>query len=278
MSRQILARIAFLLLAVCGAQLAVAQVIIPPLAARVTDQTATLNSEQIATLEQRLAAFELRKGSQLAVLIVPTTSSETIEQYALRVVEQWKLGRKKVDDGALLIIAKDDRTVRIEVGYGLEGALTDATSKRIISELLVPHFKEGDFYGGIAAAVEQMIRVVDGEALPAPKPTSTAGTMANFEEAMPMLFVAALVIGGVLRAVLGKFLGAVAAGAVVGVVAWFVIGALSLAVFAGVIAFFFTLTGVGAGGMGGMRGLGGGRGGFGGGGGGFGGGGASGRW
>jgi uncharacterized protein len=126
---------------------------IPPLTARVTDQTATLTSEQTAALEQKLQAFEATKGSQLAVLIVPTTGNEQIEQYSLRVVDQWKLGRKNVDDGVLLIVAKNDRMMRIEVGYGLEGVLNDATSKRIISEIIVPRFQQGDFYGGINAGL-----------------------------------------------------------------------------------------------------------------------------
>jgi len=141
---------------------------IPKLESRVTDLTGTLTAEQQTALERKLAAFEARKGSQLALLIVPTTRPEEIEQYSIRVVDQWKLGRRKVDDGALLIIAKNDRTLRIEVGYGLEGVLTDATSNRIISETITPLLRTGDFYGGIAAGFDQMMRVIDGEPLPAP--------------------------------------------------------------------------------------------------------------
>ena len=140
----------------------------PPLKGRVTDLTGTLKPEQAASLEQLLRSFEARKGSQIAVLIVPTTAPETVEQYALRVGEQWKIGRKDVDDGAILVVAKDDRTLRIEVGYGLEGALNDATASRIIREVIVPRFREGDFFGGISAGVDRMIRVIDGEPLPAP--------------------------------------------------------------------------------------------------------------
>src|SRR5512140_1885383 len=164
--------LAFTLYWVCVAGAAVP---VPPLAGRVTDQTATLTAEQKAALEQTLQAFEARKGSQIALLIVPTTAPETIEQYALRVAEQWKLGRKKVDDGAVLVVAKTDRALRIEVGYGLEGALNDATSKRIISEIITPRFREGDFYGGISAGVGQIIRVIDGEPLPAPAGTPAGG-------------------------------------------------------------------------------------------------------
>ena len=141
---------------------------IPPLEARVTDLTGTLTAEQQSTLDAKLAAFEKRKGSQLAVLIVPTTQPEEIEQYSIRVAEKWKLGRAKPDDGALLLVATQDRRIRIEVGRGLEGALTDLTSKRIVADTITPLFKQGDFAGGINAGVDQMIRVVDGEPLPPP--------------------------------------------------------------------------------------------------------------
>ena len=134
------ARACALTLTLCCAITAEGQIAVPPLTGRITDQTATLTADQKAALEQTLQAFEARKGSQLAVLIVSTTAPETIEQYALRVAEQWKLGRKKVDDGAILVVAKTDRALRIEVGYGLEGALNDATSKRIISETIAPRF------------------------------------------------------------------------------------------------------------------------------------------
>ena len=260
---------------------ATAQVPVPPLSGRVVDLTSTLNAEQKAALEQTLKAFEARKGSQLAVLLVPTTEPEAIEQYSLRVVEQWKLGRKKVDDGALLLIAKNDRALRIEVGYGLEGALNDATSKRIVSEIITPRFKQQDFYGGIAAGVEQMIRVVDGEPLPAPANRQTAGND-DFGQYAPVLFILAMVVGGILRAMLGRLPGAVVTGGVVALLAWFIIGALSIALIAGVIALVLTLVGGGRG-LGGFTGGGfgsggGSGGGFSGGGGGFGGGGASGRW
>ncbi|MEO6064759.1 MAG: TPM domain-containing protein [Lysobacterales bacterium] len=248
---------------------------------RVTDQTATLTADQKAALEQTLQAFEASKGSQLAVLIVSTTAPEAIEQYALRVAEQWKLGRKKVDDGAVLVVAKDDRALRIEVGYGLEGALNDATSKRIIGEIITPRFKQGDFYGGITAGVDRIIRVIDGEPLPEPK-GKRAGDTPDISQYIPIIFMLALVVGGVLRAVLGRFLGALVTGGAVAVIAWLIVGTAFIALVAGAIALFVTLL---SGGMGG-RGVGGHYGGFGtggfgrggGGGGGFGGGGASGRW
>ena len=277
--------------ALAASAMVAAQVPVPPLTGHVTDLTGTLTAEQKTALEQTLTAFEARKGSQLAVLMLASTAPEEIEQYALRVAEKWKLGRKKVDDGAILVVAKDDRAVRIEVGYGLEGALTDLTSKRIISEIILPRFKQQDFNGGITAGVDQVIRVVDGEPLPAPNntPGDPLGRgVGSVQQYAPLLFILALAVGGVLRATLGKFPGSLVTGGVVAVIAWFVVGAVSLALGAGVLALFITLLGGGMGGrgLGGFGGLGGhyggggrgGGGGFGGGGGGFGGGGASGRW
>jgi uncharacterized protein len=274
--------------ALCWVAVAGAQVPVPALTGRVVDQTGTLSPAQQATLEQTLATFEARKGTQIAVLIVPTTAPEGIEQFSIRVAEKWKLGRKKVDDGAILIVAKDDRTTRIEVGYGLEGVLTDLTSHRIIDEAVLPRFKSQDFYGGIAAGVGQIIRVVDGEPLPEPSRSPATG-VGDFGRFIPIVFILAIAVGGVLRSALGRFPGALVTGGAVAVIAWFVAGALSMALFAGVIALFVTLLGGGMGrpgfggyygGMGGGRGGGGGGGGggFSGGGGGFGGGGASGRW
>ncbi len=266
--------------------LSAAQLAVPPLTGHVIDQTVTLTAAQKAALEQTLTAFEARKGSQLAVLMVASSAPEEIEQYALRVAEQWKLGRRRVDDGAILVVAKNDRAMRIEVGYGLEGALGDLTSKRIISETILPRFKGQDFYGGITAGVEQIIRVVDGEPLPAPSARSSQGigNVGDVQQYAPMLFILALAVGGVLRATLGKVPGSLVTGGVVAVIAWFVIGAISMALVAGVVALFVTLLGGGmlgrglGGYYGGGRGRGGHGGGFSGGGGGFGGGGASGRW
>jgi len=269
-----------------------AQVAVPPLKGRATDLTGTLKPEQVASLEQMLRSFEERKGSQIAVLMVRTTAPETIEQYALRVAEQWQVGRKKVDDGVVLVIAKDDRTVRIEVGYGLEGVLNDATASRIIREVMVPRFREGDFYGGIGAAVDRMIRVIDGEPLPEPRPGPQVegGTL----QMLPVLFILALVGGAILRRALGRVFGSLATGGAVGIVAWLLVGTLAIALIAALLGFLFTLVGglgtgrryygglpggYGGWGGGGFGGGGsGGGGGFSGGGGSFGGGGASGRW
>ncbi len=264
---------------------------VPPLQARVTDLTGTLTAEQAQALEQSLAQLEASKGSQLAVLIVPTTAPETIEQFGIRVADEWKLGRKGVDDGAILIVAKDDRQVRIEVGYGLEGALNDATCERIVSETIIPQFQDGDFYGGISAGVARMIQVVSGEPLPPPAPYR-APRGGSLRSLGPVLLLLVLIVGGLTRSTLGKVPGAAVTGGVIGLLVWLFAGAVAVAVGAAVIGFLFTLLGGGMAGpwmMGGMGGgfrggfgggLGGGGfgGGFSGGGGGFGGGGASGSW
>jgi uncharacterized protein len=257
---------------------------VPPLNARVTDQTQTLSQDTLNQLEAKLRAFEARKGVQLAVLMVRSTAPEPIEQYALRVAEKWRLGRQRVDDGALLIVAKDDRAVRIEVGYGVEGALSDVIARRIIDDQITPRFRSGDFDGGISAGVEQMMRVIDGEALPAPSSRSRQSSN-DPGQIWPVVIVVAAALGGVLRRMFGRVGGAVIAGGVLGGLTWFVAGAVTTAALAALAGFGVTLLGLGMGGfMGGMsgrhRGSGwsGGDGGFRGGGGGFGGGGASGRW
>ena len=277
------------------APLYAAQVSVPPLTKHAVDLTGTLTPQQLQELDESLRAFEELKGSQIALLIVPTTQPETIEQYALRVAEQWKLGRKKVDDGAILLIAKNDRTLRIEVGYGLEGALNDATAKRIIEEVITPHFKQGDFYGGIRAGIDRMINVVDGEPLPPPEQAKGVTGVVNppkshlgLQQLLPIVLIGAFVVGGILRGIFGRVFGSLITGGLIGVLAWLIAGAIFGALIAGLIAFFFTLMGGGRGGPGifpggglgggGFGGGGFGGGGFGGGGGGFGGGGASGRW
>ena len=263
-----------------------AQLAVPPLSGHVVDQTGALSADQKALLEQQLAAFEASKGSQIAVLIVPTTAPEAIEPYTLRVAEKWKLGRKKVDDGAILVIAKDDRTLRIEVGYGLEGALSDAISKRIIDETIVPRFRQQDFAGGIAAGAVQMMAVVNGEPLPAP--VASPQSQYSNDGTVPPSFIAALVAlviaSLIARAVMGALVGSLVTAGLAAGAAWLLTGVLVSALVAAGAAFFVTLVGVlnllslfmRSGGYGGGGGRGGG--GFSGGGGGFGGGGASGRW
>jgi uncharacterized protein len=280
-----------LLVAAVGLAAAQGLVPIPKLEARVTDLTGTLTAEQQSALEDKLAAFEARKGTQIVVLIVPTTHPEEIEQYSIRVVEQWKIGRKRVDDGVLLIVAKNDRRVRIEVGYGLEGALPDAIANRIIAETIRPLFAQNDFYGGINAGVDQIETVVAGEALPAPDRTwHGGGSRRGIGSLLPFLFIAVFIGSSALRAILGRPAGAIVTGGITGVIVWLFGGFIVAAVIASVVAFLFALLSGGIGGGlaraggfggwgGGMMGGGmGGGGGFSGGGGGFGGGGASGGW
>ena len=294
---------AFLLLAALAAT-AQQLVAVPPLTSPVTDLTGTLTADQVAALDARLRAFEQGKGSQVAVLIVPTTQPEAIEQYSLRVVEAWRLGRGKVDDGALLIVALDDRKLRIEVGYGLEGALPDATANRIIDEDITPQFRRGDYYGGIATGVDRILRVIDGEPLPEPELRSPSQGLPGLFTLLPFLFIFAMVGGSILRRMFGRVGGALGVGGLIGFLTWVLVGILGLAFVAGILAFLFALFGGSGGGgpsaggsgwysrrhgsgwgyPGGFGGGGWGRGGGGfgggwsGGGGGFGGGGASGSW
>jgi uncharacterized protein len=240
------ARASVLALLLCWAFAAFADVAVPPLTGRVVDQTGTLSAADIAALTQTLSGLELRKGSQVAVLIVPTTEPETIEQYSIRVAEAWKIGRKKIDDGALLVIAKNDRKLRIEVGYGLEGALTDVTSRRIIDEIITPKFKNGDFAGGVSAGVDRIIGVIDGEPLPPPPPRPQQHRdNSDFLEFLnpfnPFTIIIVLVLGGVFRSVLGRLFGSIATGGMIAVVAWFIFGSLILSGIAGLIASVFTM-------------------------------------
>ena len=262
---------------------------IPKLEARVTDLTGTLTAGQQAELEQKLADFEARKGAQIAVLVVATTAPEEIEQYSIRVVEAWKLGRKKVDDGALLILAKNDHTLRIENGYGLEGVLTDAASNRIIEDTMVPLLRQGQYFAAISAGVDQIMRLVDGESLPAPDRT-WQNRRAQHWNALPFAIFGFLILSNLLRAVFGRSLGAALSAGGTGLLVFLLTQALVLSLGAGVVALLAALflgssgggwsSGSGFGGFGGGFGGfgGGGGGGFSGGGGGFGGGGASGRW
>jgi uncharacterized protein len=280
------------LLAGIGVVLAVAAAddlqLIPALTARVTDTTGTLDTQQQQALESELAALEQSKGSQVAVLMVATTQPEEIEQYSIRVVDAWKLGRKNVDDGVLLIIAKDDHHVRIEVGRGLEGAIPDAAAARIIREYITPKFRAGDFNGGIHDAIDALTKLIDGEPLPPPltndhKPHSD----------MVNSLITALFIGFWARAFFGGLSSTPRAGlvgAATGGLAWFLSGLLPLGLGMGMFGLVLGwLGGSGGGGFisrggsggwsgGGGFGGGGGGGGFSGGGGGFAGGGASGSW
>ncbi|WP_183261982.1 YgcG family protein [Bradyrhizobium sp. CIR48] len=214
-----------------------ADVAIPELTGRVVDQTGTLSSSNVAALSQRLRDFETRKGSQIAVLIVPTTQPETIEQFSIRVAEAWKIGRKKVDDGAILVVAKNDRHLRIEVGYGLEGALTDVTSRRIIDEIITPKFRAGDFGGGISDGVDRMIRVIDGEPLPVPSPTVSFGHLDDLAPVFIVTLFASIGVGGFFRAMLGRLLGSLVTGGIIAGLTWLILGSFALAIAVGVLGF-----------------------------------------
>jgi uncharacterized protein len=270
---------------------ATGEVAIPPLSARVTDLTGTLSAPQIQSLDSRLRDFERAKGSQIAVLVVPTTEPESIEQYSIRVADAWKIGRARVDDGVILLVAKADRRLRIEVGYGLEGAIPDAIAKRIESEVIAPHFRVGDFYGGIAAGVDALMKSVAGESLPAPQPLFEGRHHPIDFQTILLLFVALVLGDAIFRRLFGRVAGAAISGGIVAVIVWVIAGVLAFAVIGGLIGFFVALVngmatrggwpggGWGGGWSGGGWGGGGfGGGGFSGGGGGFGGGGASGSW
>ena len=273
-----------------------AQVPLPKLEARVTDLTGTLTAAQQSALEEKLAAFEARKGAQIAVLILPTTAPEDIAQFGIRLAEAWKIGRKGTADGAILIVAKEDRAMRIEVGYGLEGALTDSTSARITGETIAPLFKQGDFYGGVNAGLDQMIRVIDGESLPAPDQAWKPGSKPALP--WPFVFVGLYILNAALGSFIGRLPGASVSALVGAGLVWWITSKLLFALF-GLVGFFLLALFLGmgggsrfgsggrsvfrdvgrGGGFGGFGGgFGGGGGGFSGGGGGFGGGGASGRW
>ena len=236
------ARASLLALLLCWACSALALVAVPALSGRVVDQTGTLTAGDIAALTQQLKDLETRKGSQIAVLIVPTTDGEAIEQFSLRVAEAWKIGRKRIDDGALLVIAKNDRRLRIEVGYGLEGALTDATTKRIIDEDITPKFKAGDFAGGVSAGVNRMIRVAEGEKLPEPAPPhwEAPDLLSYLNPGNPLVVVGLIILAAALRSFLGRFVGAAAVGGIVGIFGWFVSGSLAAAMLVGFAAFVVT--------------------------------------
>jgi len=270
---------------------------VPPLSGHVIDGTGTLTADQRQSLETRLTAFEASSGSQVVVLVVPTTLPEDIASYANRVGNAWKIGRKEIGDGLLLIVAKDDRTLRIEVAKSLEGAIPDLAAKRVIDDAITPRFKQGDYAGGLDAGAEQIMALIRGEALPAPaQNVKGGGAIADFQwqDLAIFLFFGVLVVGSIARQVAGNKLGAFLTGGVVGVVAMVLTASLWIAILAGVVAVVFALVsgmrggrggpgGMGGFGTGGGSGWGSGRGGSGGGfssggGGNFGGGGASGNW
>lgn len=259
---------------------------VPPLSGRVIDQTATLSAPQQAALDAKLAAFESQAGAQIVLLLVPTTAPEDIAAYAQRVADSWKIGRREVGDGLLVVVAKNDRVVRIEVAKALEGAVPDLAAHQIIDRSIVPAFRNGDYAGGLNAGLDQIIARIRGEALPLPGRGGPAAGRLPLEQFGMFLFVGVMVLGGLLSAMLGRKLGSLLTGLAAGGVAWWLSASLLLAAGAAFAAVIVVgVLGVGtvlqllAMGIGRGRGGGGGGGGFSSGGGGdFGGGGASGRW
>ena len=256
---------------------------VPPLNGRVEDRTATLSAAQLRALTGKLEAIEKRGGSQVVVLIVESTQPEDIAAYAQRVAAQWKLGRREVGDGLLIVVAKGDRRARIEVAKALEGAVPDLAASRVIEQQMTPAFRNGDYAGGLNAAVDRLALLIANEALPAPSADERSGSGRGAGSGTPwgewamFFFVGVPIVGGVLTAMLGRKLGSLATAGAAGGVAWWLTTSAVLAGAAGVVALLL----VGVVGVGASRGLSGGRrgspviwggGGFGSGGGGFGGG------
>ncbi len=295
-------RLAALLCALLWAALVQAQDVlpVPPLTARVIDQTGTLSEAQQAALEAKLAAFEAKSGPQIVLLLVPTTAPEDIAAYAQRVADSWKIGRRDVGDGVVLVVAKNERKVRIEVAKALEGAIPDLAARQIIDSTLRPAFRADDYAGGLNAAVDRLVQRIQGEGLPAPtrRSGSSEGSAGlQLEELGMFFFVAVPILGAVLTGLFGRKFGSLLTAGAAGGLGWWLTTSVLLAVGAGVVA--VVLVGIlgigslmrgGAGRAGGLPHIGGWGGGFGGGGGGggggfssggggdFGGGGASGDW
>jgi uncharacterized protein len=260
---------------------------VPPLTGRVIDQTGTLTPAQIDALTNKLAAIETAHGSQLVILMVPTTAPEDVASFAQRVGEQWKVGRKDVGDGLIVVVAKNDRAVQIQVAKALQGAVPDIAAGRIIQQQIVPAFRAGDFAGGLNTAVDRLGERIASEGLPQPSGSRQGGGQRDsrgggfdFQSIAIFLFIAVPMLGGILSRMMGRKLGALATGAAVGGLGWFLTTSLLVALGIGVVALFMVgAMGVGGGRRGGGGPIiwGGGGGGFGGGfgGGGFGGGGFS---
>ena len=262
---------------------------VPPLSGRVIDQTATLTAPQRAAIEAKLANFESQAGAQIVVLMVPATAPEDIASYAQRVADSWKIGRRASGDGLLLVVAKNDRTVRIEVAKALEGAVPDLAARQVIDRAIVPAFKAGDYAGGLNAGLDQLMARIKGENLPPPQPRAVSPASGMGLEQMGIfLFIGVALIGSLLTRLFGRGFGSLLTAGAAGGLAWVFTASLLLAVGAAIVAVLLVgvfgvgtvlrglmmMSGRGGGGLGG-----GGGGGFSSGGGGdFGGGGASGRW
>jgi uncharacterized protein len=210
---------------------------IPKLSSRVTDLTGTLSPTQVETLESKLAAFEVKKGSQIAVLMVPTTQPSEIEEFGIEVADLWKLGREKSDDGLILIVAKDDRKVRLEVYDGLEGVIPDAIAKRIGTETIAPFFKKDDYYGGINAGIDQIMSLIENEPLPPPSPRSNSKG-----DSFIFLLFGGLFAGSLFSSMFGRVTGGILAGIGSGFIASLIMGFGIGSIVIGIIVFFLTST------------------------------------
>ncbi len=246
---------------------------IPSLTARVIDKTGTLDASQVQALEAKLAQFEAERGAQIVVLIVATTAPEDIAAYSFRVADEWKIGRRQVGDGVLMVVAKDDRRVRIEVARALEGAIPDLAAFHIIDRAITPAFRKGDFAGGLNAGVEALMARIRGENLPLPEPEASPSDALSLSDLAVFLFLGVPVAGAVLVGMFGRKIGALATSGVAGLLTKLLLGSLLLGLVVAVFAFVFVLAlGIGGGRGGGRGGRGGGFGGpiiWGGGGGGF---------
>ena len=240
-------RLAVLLALALGTALALAQDLqpLPELKSPVTDLTGTLTAQQIAALEQRLLAFEARKGSQIVVVLVPTTEPEPIEDYTIRLAERAKVGRKGLDDGVIVLVAMRDRRTRIEVGYGLEGVIPDSVANRIRREVMNPYFRDGRFYEGLIAGTDALAKLIESEKLPAPAqrkaPPGEGGHEGGLEGVFVIGLVLVVVFGSILRRIFGRFLGSAAVGGLTGSAAWLITGLALVGTIAAILAFIFSL-------------------------------------
>ena len=246
---------ALVLGALAAAAFAQAVLPVPPLSGRVIDQTGTLSAAQQQALADKLAAIETKRGSQIVVLMVASTQPEDIAAYGQRVADQWKIGRLAVGDGLLIVVAKNDHRVRIEVAKALEGAVPDLAAKQIISEVISPAFRKGDYAGGLNAAVDRLDARIGHEGLPEPNPAPGAthgalppsGQGFNLQDLAIFLFVAVPVIGAVLTGILGRKLGSLATAGAAGGMGWWLSASLAVAAGAGFIALIVVLVlGIGA--------------------------------
>ena len=238
--------LSLVLLAAGGALRAQDILPVPPLSGRVIDQTGTLSAAQIDALSSKLATFEAQAGPQIVVLLVPTTLPEDIAAYAQRVGEAWKIGRRDVGDGLLIVVAKNDRRVNIQTAKALEGAVPDLAARQIIDSAIRPAFRANDYAGGLDAAVDQLIARIKGEALPAPQRRERPSSSRPFGGMQPIellifAFVALPLVAGVTRRIFGRSLGSLASGGATGFVAWLVSNSLPIAGIGAVIGLLFGL-------------------------------------